>query len=179
MRALDPFLRNLNPILTGLDLYKNEITAAMANVAAATNARLDQNAAGVKVHYLRAHGPFGPESLATFPNRRLTEPQQRLQPAAASKRLASGLLNFDTRQCSSGITATLDPDTPNDAASTAAPKATSPKPTSFFERLKHSPSPNRTAAPRPGPGLQPAGPLRADLRQRPPTTYQHTFEQGG
>ena len=36
--SLDPFLRNLNPILTGLGLYKHEITAVMANVAAATNA---------------------------------------------------------------------------------------------------------------------------------------------
>ena len=30
LRALDPFLRNLNPILTGLGLYKSEITGVMA-----------------------------------------------------------------------------------------------------------------------------------------------------
>ena len=27
LRAADPFLRNLNPILTGLNLYKHEITS--------------------------------------------------------------------------------------------------------------------------------------------------------
>jgi hypothetical protein len=43
----------------------------MANVSAATNARVVENAEGVKVRFLRAMGPFGPESLAGFP-RRLT-----------------------------------------------------------------------------------------------------------
>ena len=71
LRALDPFLRNLNPILTGLGLYKNEITALMGNVAAATNA-VHLSAQGKQIHYLRALGPFGPESLATYPNRLTT-----------------------------------------------------------------------------------------------------------
>ena len=33
LRAVDPFLRNLNPIFTGLNLYKHEVTSFFANVA--------------------------------------------------------------------------------------------------------------------------------------------------
>ena len=38
LRAADPFLRNLNPVITSLGQYKRELAASMANVAAATNA---------------------------------------------------------------------------------------------------------------------------------------------
>ena len=61
----------------------------MANVAAATNA-VHLNWIGEQVHYLRALGPFSPESLATFSNRIDDQPQQRLQRSPLSyKNLAS------------------------------------------------------------------------------------------
>ena len=63
LRAAQPFLRNLNPILTGLGEYKHELTAAMANVAAATQAKTPVES-GPELHYLRAMGPFNPESLS-------------------------------------------------------------------------------------------------------------------
>src|SRR6478672_9781188 len=68
LRAVDPLLRNLNPILTGLKNYKHEITAAMANVPATTQA-VTPSEEGAARHYLRAMGPFNPESVATFVNR--------------------------------------------------------------------------------------------------------------
>jgi ABC-type transporter Mla subunit MlaD len=49
LRAVDPFLRNLNPILTGLGLYKREVTSLFGNVAAATNA-VHLNSQGEQVH---------------------------------------------------------------------------------------------------------------------------------
>jgi ABC-type transporter Mla subunit MlaD len=38
LRAAEPFLRNLNPFLTGLGLYKSEVTSFFGNIAAAANA---------------------------------------------------------------------------------------------------------------------------------------------
>jgi len=55
LRAVDPFVRNFNPIVTGLELYKREITSFFGNLAVATNAELTEtNAAGQKIHFLRA-----------------------------------------------------------------------------------------------------------------------------
>ncbi|MGE5408585.1 MAG: MlaD family protein, partial [Syntrophothermus sp.] len=70
LRALEPFIRNLNPILTGLKLYKRETAAAFANVAAATNGILvEELKGGVRPHFLRAMGPLNPESVASYENR--------------------------------------------------------------------------------------------------------------
>ena len=185
LRALDPFLRNLNPVITGAGLYKNEITAAMANVAAMSNAVLPTNAAGVQVHYLRAMGPFNPESLATFPGRTTTNRNSAYSQPLASKSLASGLASFDTRHCSAGLTAVIDPET----ASNPAFKSRTEEPTrtaeenelrskDFFERLKlyaYAGQTDSAAVPAPGCTQQP--PFNPIGRPGGPTTYQQTFEQ--
>lgn len=184
LRALDPFLRNLNPILTGLGLYKSEITAVMANAAAATNARLPNNAAGVQVHYLRAMGPFGPEALAAFPRRLTSNRNSAYSQPLASKLLSSGLLNFDTRQCSSGITATLDSETPSDPEFNNRVEAKDEadrlkKATEFFDRLKHYAfADQQSTATIPAPGCSPQPPFEPIYGTEPPTAYQHTYEQG-
>ena len=98
LRAVDPFLRNLNPILTGLDEYKHELTAAMANVAAATQA-ITPVESGAGIHYLRAMGPFNPESLATFANRLSINRTNAYTQPLTYKDLAAGLPSFDTRGC--------------------------------------------------------------------------------
>ncbi len=74
----------------------------MANVAVASNA-VHLDATGAKTtHFLRALGPFGPESLATFPRRLTTNRNSAYSPPLSAKRLAKGLLNFQHRQCSAG-----------------------------------------------------------------------------
>jgi phospholipid/cholesterol/gamma-HCH transport system substrate-binding protein len=179
LRALDPFLRNLNPIITGLDLYKNELTATMANVTAATNAVHLDSTGQKQVHFLRALGPFGPESLATYPNRLTTNRNSAYSQPLASNGLARGLLNFDTRQCSSGITATLDPNTPNEAAFNQRTGGDVKKATEFFERLKKYAFADQTnSAAIPAPGCSPQAPFEPIYGSGPPTSYQHTFEQG-
>jgi phospholipid/cholesterol/gamma-HCH transport system substrate-binding protein len=185
LRAIDPFARNLNPILTGLSLYKRELTAAMANVAAATNARLPSNAGGINVHYLRAMGPLGPEILASLPNRLTTNRNSAYAQPAATKNLSRGLLNFDTRQCSSGITSTLDPNTVNDPAFSDRVEgkdeaAKTKNVTDFFELLKHYAfAGQESSATIPAPGCNPQAPFEPIYGDGPPTIYQHTFEQGG
>jgi phospholipid/cholesterol/gamma-HCH transport system substrate-binding protein len=178
LNSLDPFLRNLNPILTGLDLYKNEVTGLLGNVAAATNA-VHLSSAGEQTHYLRLLGPLGPETLSSFPNRTTTNRNSAYSQPLASKRLAEGLLNFDTRQCSSGITATLDPDTPNDPAFNQRVKGDVKQATDFFARLKHYAFADQdSSASIPAPGCESQAPFQPIYGNGPATTYQHTFEQG-
>lgn len=180
LRAVDPFLRNLNPILTGFDLYKNEVTALMGNIAAATNARLPNNAAGVQVHYLRTMGPFGPESLASYPNRLTTNRNSAYSQPLASKRLASGLLNFDTRQCSSGITATLNPSSASDPAFTERFDGDTKKSNDLFALLKqYAFADQESSSTIPAPGCSPQAPFKPIYGSGPATTYQHTFRQSG
>ena len=183
LRALDPFLRNLNPILTGLDLYRREITAAMANVAAATNA-VHINVAGKQANYLRAMGPFLPESLATFDNRMSINRTSAYSQPGVYDELASGLPSFDTRGCS-GVSVTIDPKTPEEPAFKdrveygSDPVKNKREADQFFERLKkfvfrEQQSSASVGAP---PCIQqpPFAPIYGD---GPPTAYQHTFEQG-
>ncbi|HEY5815477.1 MAG TPA: MlaD family protein [Solirubrobacterales bacterium] len=178
LRAVDPFLRNLNPILTGLDLYKRELAATLGNVASATNAvRLSTE--GKQIHYLRALGPFGPESLAVYPNRLTNNRNSAYIRPGSSSRLAKGLLNYETRQCSSGITATLDPNTPNDPAFNQRTQGDVKKATDFFERLKKYAFAEQTGtATIPAPGCSPQAPFTPIYGSGAATIYQHTFEQG-
>jgi phospholipid/cholesterol/gamma-HCH transport system substrate-binding protein len=179
LRALDPFLRNLNPILTGLGLYKNEVTGLLGNVTAATNA-VHLSSAGEQIHYLRLLGPLGPETLATYPNRTTTNRNSAYSQPLAAKRLAEGLLSFDTRQCSSGITATLDPNTPSEPAFNQRTKGDVKQATDFFNRLKHYAfAEQSSSATIPAPGCSSQAPFKPIYGSGPATTYQHTFEQGG
>lgn len=188
LRAIDPFARNLNPLLTGLGLYKHELTATLGNVAAMTNSTLPTNAAGVNVHYIRAMGPFSPESLATFPNRLTSNRASAYSQPLATKGLASGLPSFETRQCSSGVTATLNPETPSNEVFQERVKRNRATPETeetllknaenFFNRLKKYAYGGQTdSAAVPAPGCVQQAPFSPIGRAGPATTYQHTFEQ--
>src|SRR5207342_209650 len=187
LRAVDPFLRNLNPIVAGLGLYKHELTATMANVSSMTNAKLvNENANGEHAHYIRAMGPLSPESLSTNPGRLTSNRPNAYSQPLYLKSLASGLPSFDVRQCASGVTATLDSKTPENETfqswinrprdESAEQKLKAAE--SFFERLKKYAYGNQldsTAVPAPGCTQQ--GPFEPIGRSGPATTYQHTYEQ--
>ncbi|HEX6689132.1 MAG TPA: MlaD family protein [Solirubrobacterales bacterium] len=178
LRALDPFLRNLNPILTGLGLYKNEVTSLLGNVAAATNA-VHLSAAGEQVHYLRLLGPLGPETLATYSSRTTTNRNSAYSQPRYAERLAKGLLNFNTAQCSSGITAHLNPNTPSNETFKKRTNGDQAEAANFYERLKHYAfADQENSASIPAPGCSPQPPLQPIYGNGPATTYQHTFEQG-
>jgi len=183
LRAADPFLRNLNPIFTGLNLYKHEFTSFFANVAAATNGELTTvNAGGEKTHFLRTMGPLNPESLATFGTRLTANRNSAYSPPLWAKGLASGLPGFDTRQCSSGITATLNPETAkNEAFIKERTKKGDPKEAEdFFNRLKkYAFSEQSGTASLPAPPCTQQAPFDPIYGSGPATTYQHAFEQTG
>jgi phospholipid/cholesterol/gamma-HCH transport system substrate-binding protein len=192
LRALDPFLRNLNPLVTEVGLYKHELTAAMANVAAMSNAILTtENKQGEHTHYLRVMGPFNPESLATFPSRTTTNRTNAYAQPLTYNQLASGLAVFDARGCTSGVTATLDPETPKNPAFKARVEETRPGKTkeenekadeeraiAFFEVIKKYAYAGQTdSASVPAPGCTQQAPFDPIGKSGPPTTYQHVYEQ--
>jgi len=178
LSALDPFLRNLNPLLTGLGLYKNEVTSLLGNVTAASNG-VHLNTQGEQVHVLRALGPLGPETLATYPSRTTTNRNSAYSQPGYAARLAKGLLNFHTGQCSSGITATLNPNTPNEPAFNQRTEGDVKKATDFYERLKrYAFAEQEDSAAIPAPGCSPQAPFKPIYGNGAATIYQHTFEQG-
>ena len=70
LRRVDPFLRQLTPIVDYLGLYKREITAFFANDTAVTQAQTGgQSDPGQVLHYLRTQNPTNPEMMAGYPTR--------------------------------------------------------------------------------------------------------------
>ena len=182
LRALDPFLRNLNPILAGLGLYKHEITGAAANIAVATNVvRIANAEKGTQVHVLRTMGPLQPDSLATYARRLTTNRASAYSQPLFAKDVAGGLPSFETRQCSSGITASLDPETPNNPAFKARTKKNeTSEAVDFFNRLKkYAFAEQAGTATVPAPGCTQQAPFDPIGKPGSPTTYQHAFEQQG
>src|SRR5918995_6293796 len=112
LEDLDPFLRNLTPLVQVVRMYRQDVTAFLANVAAAAQARRsapEAPANGELVHYLRTAAPVGPESVSAFPNRlRVNRSNPYIQPGGYNS-LASGLASFETRQCSGGANAIFPP----------------------------------------------------------------------
>jgi hypothetical protein len=152
----------------------------MANVSSMSNARLvTENAAGEHTHYLRAMGPFSPESLATYPGRTTTNRPNAYPQPLASKALATGLPSFDTRGCTSGVTATLDPETAKSPVFQARTKKNNEKEAeTLFNLLKKYAFAEQTdSAAVPAPGCTQQGPFDPIGKPGPATTYQHSYEQ--
>jgi phospholipid/cholesterol/gamma-HCH transport system substrate-binding protein len=107
-----PFLAELNPIIAVARKYKHEITAFLGNVAAATNN--GQPAPNEFVKTLRLTSPLNPQSTAAFSRRLTMERANPYTKPLGYNKLNSGLETFANTPCSAGITARLDPNTPND-----------------------------------------------------------------
>jgi phospholipid/cholesterol/gamma-HCH transport system substrate-binding protein len=193
LRAIDPFVRNLNPILVGLKLYRVEVTSFFGNLAASLNGELPGEE-GAQPHYLRIMGPLNPETLSTYPRRLAINRNSAYSPLKWAEALISGALpSFETRQCTTGIVATFDPNTAEDPAFKERTRETRDinDPTKvkrtqeenaklLFERIKFyafagQSSTSGIAAP---PCNQQA-PFKPIYGSGPSTQYQHTFEQSG
>ncbi|HYU60987.1 MAG TPA: MlaD family protein [Solirubrobacterales bacterium] len=141
LTKLDPWMRNVIPILQVVFDYRHEVTALVANTAAATNGFNRAAEAGNNtIRYLRTTAPLGPEALAAYPNRLKVS---RTNPYVAPQgylNLSSSLEGFETRQCTAGLTALLDPNSPMDPdfytrfSGTTAEQQTQAQ--DFFDRLK-------------------------------------------
>jgi phospholipid/cholesterol/gamma-HCH transport system substrate-binding protein len=204
LRAVDPFIRNLNPILTGLDLYKREVTAFFANLAVATNSELPEVNAltGQKIHFLRALGPINPESIASYPSRLGLNRNSAYSPPAWAEEILHGLPSFNTASCSSSLIAELDPNSPKAAGflerirkhdskfNPSAPNEEEEvtftegerieKAESLFNRIKKFAFGEQSStAAAPTPVCRQQQKLESIYGAGEKTQYQHTFEQTG
>jgi phospholipid/cholesterol/gamma-HCH transport system substrate-binding protein len=98
----DAPLKQLNPILDGAGLYKNEIGAFFANSTAATQATTPVVGSSEPAHYLRTSNPLNPEMLAQYPKRLSTNRTNPYPFPGDSLSLKEGLQSFETRHCQSG-----------------------------------------------------------------------------
>jgi phospholipid/cholesterol/gamma-HCH transport system substrate-binding protein len=104
---LDPALRQLNPILSFLGLYKTEITAFFANTVATTQATAPVG--DDAVHYLRTTNPVNLENLAVYGSRLGSNRPNPYALPGMFRKLKDGLEVYEDRQCSRGPIPTLGP----------------------------------------------------------------------
>jgi phospholipid/cholesterol/gamma-HCH transport system substrate-binding protein len=192
LRALDPFVRNLNPILVGLKLYRSELTSFFGNLAATFNGTSPvEGEIENPPHYLRAFGPLTPETLATYPQRLSVNRNSAYSPPKWAEGLVSGLPSFETRQCTTGIVANLNPTSWENPAfkeraveskggGVVLPKSQAENAKILFERIQQYAFAGQTStAGIAVPACKQQAPLEPIYGAGPATQYQHTFEQQG
>ena len=195
LRAIDPFIRNLNPLLVGLKLYRVEVTSFFANLAAALSGELPPNEGEPEgtpqPHYLRVIGGMNPETLSTYPQRLAINRTSPYSPPKWAEGLVAGLPSFETRQCATGITATLDPSTAGDPAfqervietkdfedESKVKRTKEENAKLLFERIQQYAFAGQTStADIAAPPCKQQEPFKPIYGSGPATQYQHTFEQ--
>jgi len=139
LSRFDAFGAQLNPLLQVLRNYKHEITGFLGNGAATLNAvNIPAEGGGSKrFKYIRSIPPLAPGALAGYPRRQVTDrTNPYLLPLEDLQLAGKGLDSFETRQCSSGASATLDPNSPNDPDFQAHADGTLAGAQDFFKRIK-------------------------------------------
>jgi phospholipid/cholesterol/gamma-HCH transport system substrate-binding protein len=122
---IDPALRQLNPVLDFLGLYKRELTAFFANTVAATQATSLSNKG--PLHYLRTQNPINPENLAVYPTRLPTNRPNPYTLPGNFDQIRTGLPSYETRQCTGGPVPTLS-DVPTQVVPPTLPQLSLPVP---------------------------------------------------
>ncbi|HSS32267.1 MAG TPA: MlaD family protein [Solirubrobacterales bacterium] len=194
LRAVDPFIRNLNPLLTGLGLYKHEVTGFFGNIAAASNLFLTEEFKnGEHPFVLRAMGNLNPETVSSYSSRLTSNRNSAYSPPQWAKGLVSGLPSFSIGQCTSGTTVSLDPETPKSEAfrehvsklktesnDPRTPEEIQKASENFFGRLKRIAfAEQASSATVPAPPCTQQGTVKSIYGSGESTLYQHTFEQTG
>jgi phospholipid/cholesterol/gamma-HCH transport system substrate-binding protein len=202
LRASEPFVRNLNPLLTGLDLYKENVTSFLANLTVVSNGELpEENDAGQKVHFLRALGPINAESIASYPSRLTTNRNSAYRPAGWASEILKGLPSFETANCTSGLSAEIASNSaespkmlerirthdfralpPNykeeEVVFTEAERIEKAK--NLIERIEHfALGGQANTALAPAPACKQQAKVQSIYGNGEKTQYQHTFEQSG
>jgi hypothetical protein len=105
LKRYDGFGAQFDAILEAVGLYKHEITAFLGNVAASTQMQINEG--GKAYHVLRTEAPLGPEALAAYPERLQYNRTNPYVEPLGFLNLTTHLNGFETRQCGSGVHATL------------------------------------------------------------------------
>jgi phospholipid/cholesterol/gamma-HCH transport system substrate-binding protein len=136
LKGFDPWLQDFNSILEVLGMYKQEVTSLLGNVAAASNGVFFDATLGQSFHYLRSEAPLAPEAVSTYPHRlQISRTNPYFKPGGLAK-LRQGLKSFEVRQCSMGVNAFLDPNSPSDPNFNSRTGGDVEKAQAFFDRLK-------------------------------------------
>lgn len=203
LRASEPFVRNLNPLVTGLGLYKREFAATLGNVAATFHAHLiKENKAGEHLNYLRVIGPINAETLATYQTRLLNNRTSPYSPPGWAALLKNGSLpSYGTRQCTAGGSVTLNPETASTEAflertpaqrvkfnaatnknelTPLTPEERKKESEELLERVKQYAFGGQSGTVgAPTPPCNQQGTFKSIYGTGEKTQYQHTFEQTG
>ena len=99
LRALKPFLGQLDPVIDYIDSYRRELAAFFANGAVASQATNPGSLSPGLAHYLRVSNPVSPESLATFQDRPYSNRSNAYMAPGAYGSLLSGLPVFGSYLC--------------------------------------------------------------------------------
>jgi len=126
LAQLDPFGRQVTPILDFLGLYKRELTAFFANVVASTQAKDP----GTSLHYLRTVNPLNLENLAVYPRRLGTNRTNAYAKPGSFDHFMDGLLSYETRHCSRALPLTI-----TNAPPTGPPSLPVPVPVPLVDQL--------------------------------------------
>lgn len=118
LTAFEPFLRNGDPMVRYIGLFKSEITGFFANVA---DSAQSSNGAGSEggapyVHYVRASQTLSPDILADYPRPLGTDRNDAYRAPGSYSQLTSGLSVLDTAECSNGNPAPPSSTTPSTLA---------------------------------------------------------------
>lgn len=113
LARLDPFLRQLTPVVDYLGLYRREIAAFLANDSAATQIVGTGFSSNDPIHLLRVMNPLNPETMTGYANRLSTSRSNPYTEPGAYDRLAEGrpLPVFGSYLCTAN--ATPNPPPPN------------------------------------------------------------------
>lgn len=191
LRAVDPFIRNLNPILVGLKLYRVDLASFFGNIAATSEALITTSSERENPpHGLRVVGGMTPETVAAYPRRLTINRNSAYSPPKWAEDLVSGLPSFETRQCANGIVATLDPSDwedpafkeraaeSKDAISGAVTRTQDENAKLLFERIQQYAFTGKTSTSEIAtPPCKQQAPFNPIYGSGPATQYQHTFEQ--
>ena len=101
--AFQPFLRNANPIVSYIGLYKHEITGFFGNVTGASQSHdIELPRTSKEVHYLRTSQTLTPEGLAFLDHPLGIQRDDAYRLPGAYSQIARGLSVLNTAECSNG-----------------------------------------------------------------------------
>jgi phospholipid/cholesterol/gamma-HCH transport system substrate-binding protein len=112
LNAFQPFLRNANPMVGYIGLFKPEITGFFANTAASAESNSFTPRGHKYLHILRTSQPLTPASLAFYPRALGLDRNNAYRAPGTYSQLASGLTTLDPSQCSNGNPAPPSSTTP-------------------------------------------------------------------
>jgi phospholipid/cholesterol/gamma-HCH transport system substrate-binding protein len=112
LNAFQPFLRNANPMVRYIGLFKPEITSFFGNVTASAEAASSTPRGGKYLHTLRTSQPLTPSGLAFYPRPLGIDRNDAYRVPGTYNQLPSGLATLDPAQCSNGTPAPPSSTTP-------------------------------------------------------------------